>query len=72
MAMPVVTPARLAIVLAAITQLWTAPGERDDRQGPALQPAIGLFFAGGKEAIEINVQLFRGGGLPHPRTIANK
>ena len=41
------------------------------RQGPALQPAIGLFFAGGKEAIEINVQLFRGGGLPHPRTIAN-
>ena len=25
MAMPVVTPARLAIVLAAITQLWTAP-----------------------------------------------
>ena len=48
------------------------PRERDDRQGPALQPAIGLFFAGGKEAIEINVQLFRGGGLPHPRTIANK
>ena len=25
MAMPVVTPPRLAIVLAAITQLWTAP-----------------------------------------------
>ena len=45
-------------------------GERDDRQGPALQPAIGLFFAGGKEAVEIDVQLLRGGGLPHPRTIA--
>ena len=40
-------------------------------QGPALQPAIGLFFAGGKEAIEINVQLLRSGGLPHPGTIAN-
>ena len=47
------------------------PGERDDPQGPALQPAIGLFFAGGKEAVEIDVQLLRGGGFPHPRTIAN-
>ena len=47
------------------------PGERDDPQGPALQPVIGLFFAGGKEAVEINVQLLRAGGLPHPRTIAN-
>ena len=46
-------------------------GERDDRQGPALQPAIGLFFAGGKEAVEIDVQLLREGGLPHPHTIAN-
>ena len=40
--------------------------ERDDPQGLALQPAIGLFFTGGKEAIEINVQLLRGGRLPHP------
>ena len=31
------------------------PGERDDRQGPALQPAIGLFFTRGKEAVEIDV-----------------
>ena len=29
-------------------------------------------FTRGKEAVEINVQLLRGGGLPHPRTIANK
>ena len=49
-----------------------SPRERNDPQGPALQPAIGLFFTGGKEAVEINVQLFREGGLPHPRTIANK
>ena len=47
------------------------PRKRDDPQGPALQPAIGLFFAVGKEAVEINVQLLRGGGLPHPHTIAN-
>ncbi len=40
-------------------------------EGPALQPAIGLFFAGGKEAVEIDVQLLREGGLPHLRTIAN-
>ena len=40
--------------------------------GPALQLAVGLFFTRGKEAIEINVQLLRGGGLPHPRTTANK
>ena len=26
------------------------PRERDDPQGPALQPVIGLFFAVGKEA----------------------
>ena len=31
------------------------PRERDDRQGPALQPAIGLFFTRGKEAVEIDV-----------------
>ena len=30
MAMPVVTPARLASVLAAITQLWTAPAKIGD------------------------------------------
>ena len=48
------------------------PGERDDPEGPALQLAVGLFFAGGKEAIEINVQLLWGGGLPHTGTIANK
>ena len=48
------------------------PGERDDPQGPALQPAIGLFFAGGKEAVEINVQLLRSSGLSHPRTVVNK
>ena len=47
------------------------PGERDDPQGPALQPAIGLFFAGGKEAVEIDVQLLWSSGLSHPRTIAN-
>ena len=46
--------------------------ERDDPQGPALQPAIGLFFTRGKEAVKINVQLLRGSGLPHPRTIAKK
>ena len=45
--------------------------ERDDPQGPALQLAVGLFFAGGKEAVEINVQLLRGGRLPHLRTVAN-
>ena len=72
MAMPVVTRARLAIVLAAITQLWTAPANGMTARGRPCNRAIGLFFAGGKEAIEINVQLFRGGGLPHPRTIANK
>ena len=44
--------------------------ERDDPQGPALQLAIGLFFTGGKEAVEINVQLLRGGGLLHPHTTA--
>ena len=48
------------------------PGERNDPQGPALQPAIGLFFAGGKEAVEINVQLLREGWFLHPRTIAKK
>ena len=47
------------------------PGERDDPQGPALQPAIGLFFAGGKEAVEIDVQLLWSRGLSHPGTIAN-
>ena len=47
------------------------PGERDDPQGPALQPAIGLFFAGGKEAVKIDVQLLWSSGLSHPRTIAN-
>ena len=39
------------------------PGEEDDSQGPALQLAVGLFFAGGKEAVEINVQLLREGWL---------
>ena len=48
------------------------PGERDDPQGPALQLAVGLFFTRGKEAVEIDVQLLREGGLPHLRTIANK
>ncbi len=48
------------------------PGERDDPQGPSLQLAIGLFFAGGKEAVEIDVQLLRGGGLPHRGTLANR
>ena len=43
------------------------PGERDDPQGPALQPAIGLFFAGGEEAVEIDVQLLWSRGLSHPR-----
>ena len=46
------------------------PGERDDPKGPALQLAIGLFFTGGKKAVEINVQLLWGSGLSHPRTIA--
>ena len=44
--------------------------ERDNPQGPALQPVIGLFFARDKEAVEINVQLLRGAGLQHPRTAA--
>ena len=41
-----------------------------ERERAALQLAIGLFFTGRKEAIEIDVQLLRGGGLPHSRTVA--
>ena len=48
------------------------PRERNDPQGPTLQLPVCLFFTRSKEAVEINVQLFRSGGLPPPLTMPHK
>ena len=48
------------------------PCERDDPPGAGPQLVIGPFFARGKEAVEINVQLLWSGGLSHPRTMAKR